>query len=93
MEYRNDMQKPEYCDDCKKECTLYTGVSVPVELEPDAKVGRIEVECCGNPEIKIEGCCDCKERVVITQKFFVKIPICFEMKTEIGKSEIECKKD
>lgn len=96
MEYKDDMFKPEErpcCDGCDKECELFTGVNVPVEIEPDAKVGKIDVECCGEPEIKIERCHDCKQKIVITQKFFVKIPICFKIKTEVGKSEIDCKKD
>ena len=75
MEYKDDMFKPEErpcCDGCDKECELFTGVNVPVEIEPDAKVGKIDVECCGEPEIKIERCHDCKQKIVITQKFFVK---------------------
>ncbi len=98
MEYKNDMykgfEKPEDdCDKdgCVKECNLYTGVSVPVEIEPEANVGKIDVECCGDPVIKNECSYDKKHKIVITQKFMIKIPVCYQVKTYVGKCESNCK--
>ena len=100
MEYKNDIperrpEKPEeHCgckDGCERECSVHTNVNVPVELEPEAKIGKVVVDCCGEPEV----CCECTHegtiRVIISQNLFVKIPICYEVKIKHGKSHAECR--
>lgn len=95
MEYKNDVigVKPENgCgkDGCDKECKVYTNVRVPVEIEPDAKFGRIEAECCGDPEVNCECSHDGAMRVVISQNLFIKIPVSYSVKVRTGKSQTEC---
>lgn len=100
MEYKNDLmdrrpEKPERpcgCKDgCEKECNVHTNVKLPVEFEPEANIGRVEVECCGDPEV----CCECTHegtvKVIITQNLFVKIPVCYEVKVKSSKSHVECR--
>ena len=98
MDYKNEMLRGEKCpeeicekDGCYKECNFYTGVSLPVEIEPKATVGEVETVCCGDPIVK-KDCDDCScHRVTITQNFFIKIPICYQVKTSVGKCESSCK--
>ncbi len=97
MEYKNDiMKRPD--DDygcgkngCDRECSIHTNVKLPVEFEPEANVGKIEIECCGDPEIK----CECNGKggidAVIFQNVFVKIPICYDVKVKTGRSQTDCK--
>ena len=100
MEYKNDLndrrtemtEKPCGCtDNCAKECNIYTNVKVPVECVPQANIGKIEVGCCGEPEVTCECTRDCGVRVVLSQSLFVKIPVCYDVKVRTGESHIECK--
>lgn len=97
MEYKNDMnkgyEKPEDTEDkggCYKECNLYTGVSLPIEIEPRAKVGDVEIDCVGDTEVKKECCRDNVHRITITQQFCIKIPVCYLIRTTIGDCETDC---
>ncbi len=70
-------------------------VSVPVEIEPFAKVGQISTKCHGKPIIIPGDLCDhnkCDKtcKFVITQEITVAIPISFGAKTVIGDEVIEC---
>lgn len=70
-------------------------VSVPVEIEPFAKVGQISTKCQGKPiitpgEICDHNKCDKTCKFVITQEIVVAIPISFGAKTIIGEEVIEC---
>lgn len=57
--------KPEHA--CNRVNYQYADVSVPVKVKPFAKVGKIDVECCGEPVIyyKKGGCFEngsCEDR-------------------------------
>ncbi|MBQ8605862.1 MAG: hypothetical protein IJ408_03925 [Clostridia bacterium] len=98
MEYRNEMYPDKDCPEntaekegCYKECDFFTGVSLPLEIKPEAKVGDIEVECLGDPEVKKICTEDCSHKIVITQNFFVKVPVCYYIKTAVGKCDSICK--
>lgn len=88
MEYKNDLvQHGCKCDDtCKKDCEVYAGISVPIEIEPEAKVGEISVECYGEPIVDTENCGK-SYKIVITQQVYVKIPITYSVKAQ------KCKED
>ena len=81
-------------DSCKKVAYQNAEISVPVELKPDAKIGRIETECCGEPTIECKSHKEDKEEnvcmLVITQKVCIKIPIQYDLTACIGKEKIDC---
>lgn len=97
MEYKNDIEtqkKPDcdYCKDgCDKECDIYTGISVPVELEPDADFGEVKTKCSGDPIVRFECCEGDSIKFVITQQVIVEIPVCFKIKCKHGKCKADCK--
>lgn len=94
MEYRNEMcpgKDDKSCDTCCKECNFVTGISLPLEIEPVTRVGEIQVESCGDPEVKKICTEDCTHKIIITQSFFVKVPVCYKIKTTIGKCDSDCK--
>lgn len=87
MEYKNELIPRNDdcrcgCDGCAGECDVYTDISIPLEIEPEAKIGEVKVECCGDPSVKMEpvkhGC----YKIVITQKIIIKIPVCYEVKVK-----------
>ena len=84
MEYKNDIRKHECkCEQgCDKECEVYAGICVPVELTPKASVGEIEVSCCGDPVVETENIGG-SYKITITQQVLVKIPICYFVTTDV----------
>ena len=84
MEYKNELVNHRHDCDCKngcdKNCEVYAEVSVPVELMPEARVGDIDVTCCGDPTVETE-CGGAAYKIVITQQLLVKIPISFTVKS------------
>ncbi len=83
-----DCPKP---DGCEKTGYQYMDIRVPVEIQPDASVGKIEVECCGEPTV----CC--KENptgnaceITIVQSVCLKFPIQYHVTACVGQSEIDC---
>lgn len=80
------------CDgkSCTKVSYQSADVSVPIEIKPDVTVGRIEVECCGEPVVKRGGSCHNSCDVVISQKICVKIPLKYDVCTKVGDSVVEC---
>lgn len=100
MDYRTDSiifpQKAyDFCDcsdgECAKTGIQYANVSTTVDIAPCVKIGEIETECLGAPEV----CCSenqCKEscKVVITQKIRIKIPIQYSFKARVGESDVDC---
>lgn len=98
MDYKNEMYKSyDRPDDsvekegCYKECNFIAGVSVPLEIEPKTNVGEIEIECFGDPVIKKECSDGCSHKILITQNFFIKVPVCYSIKTTVGKCDSTCK--
>ncbi|MGN0115147.1 MAG: hypothetical protein ACI396_07445 [Acutalibacteraceae bacterium] len=78
-------------DACQKVGRQYANVSLPVELTPKTKIGKIEAKCCGEPTV----CCqtdDCSNtcKVVITQTICINIPIRYELTACTGECSIEC---
>lgn len=94
MEYKNEVFKNRDCDckdGCNKECSIYTGLSLPVSLTPQADVGDVETLCSGDPVVAFDGC-DCGTlHFTVTQQVIVKIPLCFKMKSDCGEATAECK--
>lgn len=74
---------------CKRIINQKADVSVPIEITPDAIVGRIQFECLGNPQIDNDQCGD-SCRIVVTQRISVRIPIQFNVATDVGESEVVC---
>lgn len=77
--------------ECKKEIKHFVDINVPIDLTPKAEVGRIEAECCSDPEVvcadggKPDEC-----HLIIVQKVCVKIPIEYSFRCQVGKSMTEC---
>lgn len=86
MEYKNDIKKHDCkCENgCSKECEVYAGICVPVQLTPKAEVGDITVTCCGDPVVETENVCG-SYKITITQQVLVKIPICYLVETDYCK--------
>lgn len=82
---------PDCCDGCTKIGYQYADVSVPVELKPNVKIGKIETECCGEPLV----CCTENPagkgfEALITQKICIKIPIKYNVCADIGETQVNC---
>lgn len=96
MEYKNEVYKKHDhdcgCKDgCDKECSIYTGISFPVSLTPEAVTGEVETECSGDPVVTFDGC-DCGTlHFTITQQVIVRLPLCFKMKSDCGEVTADCK--
>lgn len=79
---------------CKKTGYQYADISVPIDLKPNATIGDIKSECCGEP------CVYCKENhtgtsceITITQKILIKIPVEFNVIACVGEEQIACGDD
>lgn len=83
------------CDKCGKDCTKlakhYMDIKLPVEIKPEANVEKIQMECCGEPEVV----CDNPQslntcHLLLVQKVCIKIPIRYTFKHDIGESIVDC---
>ena len=80
--------------DCEGYAIQLADISIPLEICPDAKLGKIETECCGEPYIQCEHePCGSNLNIVITQSVKVKIPVKFGIKTIEGNGFIKCSDD
>lgn len=78
-------------DECEKVAKHYIDISIPVEVKPNARVGNIEMECCGEPVVICdeEKCTDgCG--LILMQKVCIKIPLKYSFKSDVGKTFTEC---
>lgn len=78
-------------DGCEKIGYQYADICIPIDLKPDAALGNVTVECCGEP------CLECLEhsgqnacKVIVTQKVNVRIPIRCQVTACMGESTINC---
>lgn len=97
MQYypKNDLYTP--CDNacvggCDKFVKHETEVNIPVKIKPNAKVGKINAECCGEPQVfakkdKQGNACE----ISVIQKLEIKIPIKYDVVTCVGEAEFDCK--
>lgn len=76
---------------CQTTACQYVDFSIPVELKPNAVIGRIRTDCCGRPVIT------CKENhflknceITIEQKIRIRIPIKYSASAQIGDVTIDC---
>ncbi|MBQ8868803.1 MAG: hypothetical protein IJ027_03680 [Oscillospiraceae bacterium] len=82
--------KREKCD-CDKKAEQVVDISVPIEVCPEADLGKIETECCGKPKVECEQePCGSSVSIIITQSVKIKIPVKFGIKTIEGNSFIKC---
>lgn len=83
--------KYDKCDKCDNDAVQFVDISVPVEICPDVKLGRIETECCGDPFVQCE-CepCGSNLSIVVTQSVKIRIPVEFNVKTIEGNGFIKC---
>jgi hypothetical protein len=74
---------------CKRTIAQKADVSIPIDINPTAVVGRIQSECLGEPKITRDKCKDtCM--ITVTQTISVKIPIQYKVSTNVGESEVVC---
>lgn len=77
--------------DCDQDAFQFVDISVPVEICPDVKLGKIETECCGEPYIQCEHePCGSNCSIIVTQSVKIKIPVKFDIKTIEGNGFIKC---
>ena len=77
--------------DCDKKAEQVVDISLPIEVCPEADLGRIETECCGKPCVECEQePCGSSVSIIITQSVKIKIPVKFGIKTIEGNSFIKC---
>ncbi len=77
--------------DCDKKAEQVVDISLPIEVCPEADLGKIETECCGKPCIECEQePCGSSLSIIITQSVKIKIPVKFGIKTIEGNSFIKC---
>ncbi|MEE1279231.1 MAG: hypothetical protein UHH95_00180 [Oscillospiraceae bacterium] len=83
--------KHDKCDKCDNDAVQFVDISVPVEICPDVKLGRIETECCGDPFVQCE-CepCGSNLSIIVTQSVKIRIPVEFNVKTIEGNGFIKC---
>lgn len=89
----DDCDKHDKCDrcDCDKRSEQVVDISLPIEVCPEADLGRIETECCGKPKVECEQePCGSSVSIIITQSVKIKIPVRFGIKTIEGNSFIKC---
>ena len=80
--------------DCGCFASQLADISIPLEICPDAKLGRIETECCGEPYIQCEHePCGSNLNIIVTQSVKIKIPVKFAIKTIEGNGFIKCSDD
>ena len=81
-------------NECKKTAVHCLDVSVPIDLAPEAKIGKIEMECCGEPELVCRECGDKKVcSFLLVQKLCVKMPVKYSFESAVGPEKIQsCKK-
>lgn len=81
----------ECSDNCKKLAKHYIDINLPVEIKPDANVGKIEMECCGEPEVLCDNPPSARTcHLMLVQKVCIKIPITYTFKHEVSESMIDC---
>lgn len=81
-------------DGCEKTGYQYADICVPIELKPDAVIGKITVECCGEPDVECkEHSCGKSCGIVVIQKVNIRIPINYKITACIGESVLNCEND
>lgn len=98
MEYRNIptlQNNGDLCncpdDGCTKTGVQYANVSTQIDVAPRVRVGDVETECVGTPKACCtDDGCDKMNRIIITQKIRIKIPIEYNVVTRVGESSIDC---
>ena len=89
-----DDDKAHHDHDCGCFASQLADISIPLEICPDAKLGRIETECCGEPYIQCEHePCGSNLNIIVTQSVKIKIPVKFAIKTIEGNGFIKCSDD
>lgn len=105
MDYRNPQspmfpQTADSCDcsycgcDCVRTGVQYADITTPISVEPHVKIGGIETEYIGVPDV----CCTesrCKNvfNIVLTQKLRITIPIQYGVTACVEESDITCRCD
>ncbi|MBR2176944.1 MAG: hypothetical protein IJ861_08370 [Clostridia bacterium] len=78
-------------DECEKNAKHYVDICVPIDVKPEAHVGKVEMECCGEPVIMCDdGKPDNVCRLILEQKICIKIPVRYTFKADVGKTIAEC---
>lgn len=69
-------------------------VSLPVRLQPNAAIGEISTECCGEPVVTVRQFCGsrCGCEIVITQTVCVSIPVEYGAEAQAGDPGVICRK-
>ena len=86
-------KRPHGCErgECTKTAFQNAEISVPVEIVPEAKIGNVETECCGEPTVICrDGHCGDKCEVTIIQKLCIKIPVTYKVKVCSNEEKICC---
>lgn len=95
MSQKDKCPPPPPCDctyeEFKREVVQSADLTLPVEIEPSATVGRIEADCSGDPIVVCsQDPCRNVCRVTITQRICVKIPITYGVLTCVEDPTLKC---
>ena len=78
-------------DCCSKVSYKEIDITVPLELQPDNDIGKIEIHYCGQPRIEcMKESCENGLYIEIKQKAKIVMPIKFKIKSIVNDSFIEC---
>jgi len=92
----DDSCPPSHPDDCsfdefRRNIPQYADISLPVDIDPSASVGRIVTEWLGDPVVVCrKDHCDNTCRITITQRVRVIIPVTYCVITCVGDPDIDC---
>ncbi|MEG2381041.1 MAG: hypothetical protein RSB38_05025 [Oscillospiraceae bacterium] len=76
---------------CSKSICQCVDVDIPIKVQPKAKIGSIEAECCGEPLVTCKEKCNDSCDFIISQKICVKISMKYDVTTKIGDGIIVCR--
>lgn len=91
--YESYPAAPE-CDmqeECKKLVKHYIDINIPVDVKPKADVGKVEIECCGEPTVvcaeggKPDSC-----HFILVQKVCIRIPVRYTFDSKVGQEMVDC---
>lgn len=78
--------------DCRTVIDREARVQTPVDVKVIARLGDVELQCCGEPATAVT---DCKDgcRLLVVQHLNVRIPLYYEAVVSACRSETDCAED
>ena len=78
-------------DEFSTEVTQCADISLPIEIDPSVRVGRIQTDACGDPVVVCShDPCHDTCRITITQRLCVRIPLTYYVSTCVEDPNTRC---